>query len=525
MRNNGARECLSEPPLSQSILTRFAATLIVNILRGGFSFAGGILIARGLGASGYGDLSFLLGTFVAVGQLFDMGTSSAFYTFIARQKQSREFIVLYLGWVGFQFIATVVAVGLLLPGSLVERIWVGHGRGIVLLAFCASFLTTQAWGLISQLGEAIRKTVLTQAVALSQAVAHLALVAAAVYWNWLAVHTVMWLLIGEYALLVVTLGPKLLRENIVEASVASRGSEAGVAEFVAYCKPLAVYGCVAFLYGFADQWLLQRFGGAEQQGFFAVAQQFANLSLIASVSIMKVFWKEIAEADARQDRERVRMLYQKVSRGLLMVGAILSGFFIPWSETILELVLGKTYAPAWAALAIMFLYPIHQSVGQVCGTMLLSIGQTRLYVIQGASFMLASLPVSYVMQAPPTAMIPGLGWGSFGMALKMVVLNVIGVNVMIVMIARLYGWKYDWVSQVVGVVLLVVLGFATHGLALWIMEPSAGGGTQLLPPMLFAGLLYLLSAAGLIWAMPWLVGMGRTEIRSALCSRTWMPGR
>jgi len=141
VRNNRARACLGEPPVSRSILIRFGAA---NILRGGLSFAAGILIARGLGATGYGDLSFLLGTFVAVGQLFDLGTSSAFYTFIARQKQSREFIVLYLGWVGFQFIATVVAVGLLLPGSLVERIWVGHGRGIVLLAFGASFLMTQA---------------------------------------------------------------------------------------------------------------------------------------------------------------------------------------------------------------------------------------------------------------------------------------------------------------------------------------------------------------------------------------------
>lgn len=134
---------------------------------------------------------------------------------------------------------------------------------------------------MSQLGEAIRKTVFIQAVAVAQAVTHLALLAAAAYWNWLAVHTVMWLLIGEYGLLVVILGPKLLRENIVEASGASRGSGAGVAKFMAYCKPLAVYGSVAFLYGFADQWLLQRFGGAEQQGFFAVAQQFANLSLIA----------------------------------------------------------------------------------------------------------------------------------------------------------------------------------------------------------------------------------------------------
>lgn len=507
--------------MNQSILIRFAATLIANILRGGLSFASGILIARGLGASGYGDVNFLLGTFVAIGQLIDLGTSSAFYTFIARQKRSREFIVGYLGWVTVQFIVTVVVVGLLLPESMVERIWVGHERGIVLLAFCASFLTTQAWGLTSQLGEALRKTVLIQVVALSQAAAHLALLGVAVYWEWMAVRTVLWLLIVEYGLLVVALGPKLLRENIADGSHTSDGYATGGAAFVAFCRPLAVYGGAGFLYGFADQWLLQRFGGAEQQGFFAVAQQFANLSLIATMSIMKIFWKEIAEADARQDRERVRMLYRRASCGLLVVAAIFSGFAIPWSETILELVLGKAYAPAWPTLAIMFLYPIHQSVGQVGGTMLLSIGQTRLYVLQGLGVMLVSLPVSYLVQAPSGAVVPGLGLGSLGMALKIVVLNIIAVNVLLVMIARLHGWKYDWAHQVMGMVGPVVLGFAIHGAAIWLMAPNASG-MQLLPPMLLAGVLYLLSVAGLVWAMPGLLGMERGEIRSVLRGRGWM---
>lgn len=505
------------------MLIRFGVTLIANLLRGSLSFASGIMVARGLGVTGYGDVNFLLETFVAVGQLLDMGTSSAFFTFISRQKQSRAFVALYLIWMGVQFLVTLVVVGLLLPGSVIERVWVGHERAMVLLAFCASFMTSQAWGTVSHLGEAIRKTVLVQVAVVSQAVVHLALVAAATYWGWLSVPTVMWLLVGEYALLVVTLGPMLLRGNIAAASDASRGYEAGVMEFVVYCKPLVLYAWMAFLYTFADRWLLQKFGGAEQQGFYAISQQFANLSLIATASIIKVFWKEIAEADARQDHERVRTLYQKVSRGLLMVGAILSGFMIPWSEATLELFLGRAYAPAWAALAIMFLYPIHQSIGQICGTMLLSIGKPRVYVICGIGTMLASLPISYILQAPPTAVLPGLGLGSLGMALKMVVLNVVGVNVMIMIIARLCGWKYDWVHQVVGVVSPICLGFAAHSLTLWIIGP--GAGTDLtVSSMLLAGLLYVLGVAGLLWTMPWLVEMERADIRTALRHRCWLPG-
>src|SRR5205809_707923 len=83
-----------------------------------------------------------------------------------------------------------------------DRSWVGHHREIVLLALAASFFTTQAWGMVSQLGEASRKTVLVQAAAVSQSIAHLVLAAAAIYLGWLTVQAVMLLLIGEYVILV-----------------------------------------------------------------------------------------------------------------------------------------------------------------------------------------------------------------------------------------------------------------------------------------------------------------------------------
>ena len=81
------------------------------------------------------------------------------------------------------------------------------------------------------------------------------------------------------------------------------------------------------------------------------------------------------------------------------------------------------------------------------------------------------------------------------------------------LIARTYECNYDWAYQVVGVGSMIVIGFAVHLLSVWLIG-SSGDGVFLLLPILFAGLLYVPAVVALIWAMPWLLAMDRTEIRA-----------
>jgi O-antigen/teichoic acid export membrane protein len=266
---------------------RFGATFLVNIARTGLSFLSGVVVARGLGASGYGDLTFLMGSFAAISHLLEMGTSSAFYTFISQRPRSRMFLALYAGWMAAQFAVTALAVGVLLPPGMLERLWLGHARGSILLACAASFLMTQAWPTVSQLGEARRRTVLVQTAALLQTAAHLVLIALAAVWQRLSVSAVLWILAAEYAVLIAGFGPALLRANLSPSSEEREEPRRVLASFASYCRPLIVYGWVGCLYMFADGWLLQRYGGAEQQGFFAIGRQFANISLIATTSMLR----------------------------------------------------------------------------------------------------------------------------------------------------------------------------------------------------------------------------------------------
>lgn len=501
---------------SEDIAVRFGVTMVANVLRAGFSFASGLLIARGLGASAYGDLTFLLGSFAAISQLLEMGTSAAFYTFISKHQRGPKFFAFYLGWLVFQFASTALVVGLILPDEMVARIWIGHDQGIVLLALAASFFTTQAWRMVSQLGEATRKTVVVQAAAVTQSIAHLALAAAAIYLDWLTIQAVMLLLVGEYAVLVGFLGPKLLRENLL-AEQSERGvrEENIVRDFTVYCKPLIVYAWVGFLYAFADRWFLQAYGGAEQQGFFAVGQQFANVSLIATISILRVFWKEVAEAQARSDHQRVQFLYRAVSRGLYCTAAWISCLLIPYSQELLAWTAGASYTSGWLCLALMFFYPIHQSLGQIQGAFLYASGQTAIYARIGLVMMAVSIPATYFTLASSSAVVAGLGLGSVGLALKMVGLQIISVNVQAYLIARTYRLTHEFGYQGAVVAFLFIAGWACKWLAGSILG-AADVGSSSIGVVLVGSSLYVAFSVLFLYQFPTLFGLTCDQVHEFL---------
>lgn len=498
-----------------SLKTRFLVSVGANVIRAMLGFLSGVLIARGLNPSGYGDLMFLIGSFVAIRSLLDMGSSSAFYTFLSRQVQGLRFYLFYLSWMGVQLMIMLLLVAVMIPRDIFERVWLGHDRKIVIIALLAAFMQQQVWQTVSQIGESMRKTIKLQLLNLSIATVYLTMVSLLLLTGRMSAETILLLMIAQYA--VATLfAYRFLREEQAVPVVQETPFKEIVREYGVYCKPLMMLSLVTFLYDFADKWMLQKFGGARQQGYFQIASQFANVSLLATTSILSVFWKEIAAAWEKRDQARVATLYYKVSRGLVIVGAIMSGLLLPWSKQIVMLSLGQAYAQAWPALAIMFLYPIHQSMGQIGGTMFLASGQTRKYMLVSTAVMLASIPFSYLMLAPKGGTVPGLGMGALGIAIKMVLLGIVSVNIQAWVIARFSGWKFDWIFQAVGIPLMVGAGYFAKMFVgtMWNLERLDPAG--LVVPVIVSSFVYVGLALWFVWLVPSLAGMEREEIKRLL---------
>lgn len=499
---------------SSSITSRFIASVFSNIIRGGLSVITALAIARGLGPESYGDFIFLLGTFMALRQLLGMGSDHAFYTFMSQKPRGKIFVASYAAWQLVQFILPLLAIGLLFPQEWIERIWVGKDRLLILSAFAAVFMRQNAWQMMVYIGESSRLTYRVQTLNLFLALIHFLLVMAIWRINLLSVQFLFGLIVVEYLAALMVAYRVLFVHKLEDQPF---DGKAVWHEYRVYCVPLILYSLLGFAHEFADRWLLQDFAGSKEQGFYGIGYHFSAVSLLATISLLRIFWKEVAEGLEANNLERIHMLFRKISRFLFTAGAIFSGFLIPWSDDIVRLALGDSYSGGGPVLAVMLLFPIYQSLGQVTGTMLLAGGKTKARLLLGSIFMGISIPIAYLTQAPADAWIPGFELGAIGMAWKMALLTAVSSNGLVWWISREYGWEFDWLYQVVamaGALLLGWLSFEIVTLAspVFVMNLPVKGGA--------AFILYAIMMGIFIWSVPWVAGMTRQEIASQL--RGWI---
>jgi O-antigen/teichoic acid export membrane protein len=494
--------------MRSSVRVRFGFTVGANLLRSLLSFVTGMLLARSLGPVSFGNMAFLLGTFVAIRQILDMGSSTAFYTFMSQRPQSKHFVNSFFGWLGVQFVVPLCVVGLLFPSRWVEVVWRGEQRSLVLLAFAAAFMQNSLWPVMQQFGESRRQTLRVQTVGVAIVATHLLAMVLLWLFGVLGLYAVFAAIALEYAVAAIVIHKWLPNRATGEAKPAEGAPESVFRLYLRYCLPLIPYAWIGFAYEFADRWLLQSYGGSVQQAYYAVSAQFAGIALIATSSILNIFWKEIAEAHYNADHARTHMLYRRISRILFLVGAIVAGYLSPWAEELLRLILSAAYVGGASTLVIMFLYPIHQSMGQIGGTMLYATERVTLQVVIGIVFMVVSMGVTYLVLAPADAVVPGLGLASEGLALKMVGLQIVQANIVAYIIARIWKWRFDWAYQPVSLLGCLALGWAAHRAAF----DLASASWPLPAVMVLGGILYLILTAALVYAMPWLAGSTRTEL-------------
>jgi len=454
-------------------------------------------------------MAFLLGTFLATRQLLDLGSSSAFFTFLSQRTRSRRFVGAFFAWLAVQFLVPLLIIGILFPSRWIETIWHGEERWLVLLAFAAAFMQNSVWPVVQQAGESQRRTVWVQGIGVAVGSVHFVAVVLLMYFRVLGLYAIFIAIALEYLAAAIVAQRRFSYAVVGEAEAEEgTGWKATLGMYWLYCFPLVLYSLIGFAYEFADRWLLQSYGGSVEQAYYAVGSQFAAIALIATTSILRIFWKEVAEAHAQKDHVRTGKLYKKVSRLLYLVGAVIAGFLVPWSEELLRLILGTAYAGGATTLAIMFVYPVHQSMGQIGGTMLLATERVSLQVGIGIVFMIVSMVATYFVLAPRSLAVPGLSLASEGLAIKMCVMQVLQVNVIAYCIARAWKWPFDWVYQPISLLGCLSLGWIVHAT----MTKLAGGLWPLPVLMAAGGLLYLILLAGFVYAMPWQTGLTRDEL-------------
>lgn len=407
-----------------------------------------------------------------------------------RRRHFKAFAV----WTAARFVL-IAAVLVLLPRHWLAAMWVGHSRRLVLLAFCAFYFSVPLRAFLIQTAESVRQTVFIQA----SLAAFSALETAALFVLWrlelLSVSLALLLLSLEYAGLLLFFLWRF-NWNLVKGSE-QRSRAQIVDQYASYCAPLVVMSLLDFPCQFADRWLLQRFGGSVEQGYFSFGQQFSTIALLATVSLLNIFWKEIAEAQSRGDWERVRGLYRRASRGLFFTAACGAGLLIPYSAWILTTLAGPQFAGGAVALGFMLLFPAFQSLGQLNGVYLYATEDTRTHMAITAAASLAGLPLTYLVLAP-------LGLGAAGLAGRWSLFLMLVISVQSWIVARRQKTRADLINPFLVLGFLLTIGFAAKLLGAALAEGAAA--------FVVSAVFYGACVAAFLYRFPDRAGTSREEI-------------
>ncbi|MCF6768107.1 oligosaccharide flippase family protein [Thiotrichales bacterium 19S11-10] len=442
-----------------SIRVRFIFSFGANITRAGLSFLATLLIARTLAPEIYGQLAYLMATFLALVQLLDNGVGAAFYTFISKKFYAIETHIIYYIWLACQFVAVCLFILLLAPESILLIIWHESSSGMLMLAFSSFFIQQAIWWSIVQIGEAQRKTLFAQTGVIIVNLCYFLTIFAQALLNKLSITSVFLSMIYIYGLASIIFGMIFFssKQNFEWSGLKEIKKE--VLRYFHYCKPLIFQAVVTFFHTFLINWMLRTFSGSTEQGYYQISYQFTAVSLLATTSILRIFWKEIAELSSENQTDRMEKLFSKVIDLGVLFGSIISGFLICWSKEIIELFLGSAYLPATLVLSLMFLFPVHQSMGQILGTAYQATSKTRIYALLSIFLMITGIIIVYFFLAPKNAFVPGLNLGAFGLAIEMVVMNILGANLMYFVFCRLYGWQFLWLRQIIFIVGFLLISY------------------------------------------------------------------
>jgi O-antigen/teichoic acid export membrane protein len=274
-------------------------------------------------------------------------------------------------------------------------------------------------------------------------------------------------------------------------------------EFYSYCSPLFVLALGGLVLGIFDRWILQRYAGSVQQGFFAFSYQLGAACFIFTVSMTPLITRDFSISFAKKDMEGMARAFRRYIPLFYAISAFLCCFLSVQAGNIISIFGGKSYAQALLAIQIMAFYPIHQTYGQLSGAVFYATGQTRLYRNIGLLFGIIGIPLTIFLLNPTF----GINAGAAGLAVKMVVLQFIAVNIQLYFNARLL--KLPFLKYIAHQVLSIGVLFSLSLLCAILINIAT---LNTLIRFLSEGILYALLVGIVVYFWPALFGMKSEDI-------------
>jgi O-antigen/teichoic acid export membrane protein len=516
-RKNLSTDGLHHPAGGDSLKKRYFFKLLTNFVGIIIYVISQAIIPRGLGPKAYGDFNFLSNFFNQIVGFLDMGTSVGFYTKLSQRQKEFGLISFYLYFTGIISLCVIGFVLCMFSTPIHSWLWPAQEMLYIYMAALWGILTWVAQ-VFNKMADAYGVTVSTEIVRILQKVLGMILIIFLYYFNYLNLinffyyhYIILFFLCIAFIYVLENKGYSM-KQGWTLSLIQIKGY---IREFYHYSHPLFSFAIVALIGGIFDRWLLQMYGGSIQQGFYSLSYQIGTACFLFTSAMTPLFMREMSIAYGNEDFAQMAYLFRRHVPLLYSIAAYFSCFVVVQADKVIYIFGGNKYKDAATAVAIMAFFPIHQTYGQLSGSIFYATERTALYRNIGIIFILIGIPVTYFLIASKEKW--GIDAGATGLAIKMVLLQFVGVNVYLYFNAKflkLPFFKYI-THQIVSVTcLLAIAGIATIG-----VDTITGLHVNIILRFLLAGCVYSILVAVLIFYIPEIFGAKKQDIHLV---RQWL---
>ena len=495
---------------NSSLSKRYASKLFANII--GLFIGVGItfIIPRALGPIDYGNYSFLTASFVSLIGFFTFRTEACFYVRISQRPEDNGLIAFYARIVllvsGSLLLFVVIIQGL----GLTNQLWLDQSMRFIYMGAAFSIFNW-LFNITNDMMDAYALTIRAAIFRIIIKAMGLGVIFALYLTDQISLTkyffyniVIFVLLIGIYLWNIHKDGIKLNKKWRLSA----REYKRYLNEFYFYSRPLYVVAIIGMSISICERWLLQYFGGSNEQGYYGLALQISSICIIFTTSLTSLIMREFSIQHKKNNINEIGRLYKKYIPMLYSVSAFISCFIFMQVDNITRIVGGGEYSGASLTISLMALYPIHQTLGQLNYTLFLSTDRNKLFSKISIIFSIIGLPVIIILLAPIES--HGLNLGASGLAIKMLLIQIVAVNIQLYYNASYLSQKYLFylLHQFGSLLLFVSILIASK---YFLSQVSWIDGIEI-AELLANGFFYFTVTIAIAYKFPSIIGLRRGEI-------------
>ncbi|OGS03943.1 MAG: hypothetical protein A2204_01170 [Elusimicrobia bacterium RIFOXYA1_FULL_47_7] len=411
-----------------SLKKRYFFKLITNLTGFAIGLITQTIVPRSLGPASYGNFSFLTGFFWQIAGFLNLNSSTAFYTKLSKRQDDKALV-------GFYMRLSLVISAILVLSSIVpvllgfkSFLWPSQRFIFILLGSIWAVLSFYSM-VLNDMSDAYGLTVKAESIKIAVKLGGLAII---LFMFWKGLFSLGNFFIYQLVILAIPIIFMLMMlsrsgRGIFLPPDPGTSFKPYVREFKEFCLPLFWFTAASMVAQIADRWLLQKFSGSVNQGFYALSYQVGAICFLFTSALIPLLLREQSISHGKNDIEESKRIFKKYALLLYVITAFFCCFIAVEARDVLKFFGGKAYEGALVPLILMSLYPIHQTYGQINGNMFFATERVNTYKNIGMLFVFIGIPFTFIILGPSSY--GALQMGASGLAIKMLALQIISTNV------------------------------------------------------------------------------------------------